>query len=75
MALKKPPADADVPTDGEVTATDVADADVPTDGEVTVTMLFPVSGTRDGKEWPAVGETITVPADEAAQLIATGIAK
>lgn len=37
-----------------------------------VTMRRQISGTRDGVDWPAPGETIDVPDDEAATLIALG---
>jgi hypothetical protein len=40
----------------------------------TVTMLTHVSGTRDGEDWPAKGETLRVSAEEAAALIGAGIA-
>lgn len=39
-----------------------------------VIMAGVVSGTRDGQDWPKVGESIDLPADEAASLIAAGIA-
>jgi hypothetical protein len=39
-----------------------------------IVMTQIVSGTRNGVEWPAVGERLTVPDDEADQLIATGLA-
>lgn len=40
-----------------------------------VTMRRQISGTRDGVDWPAPGETIDVPDDEAATLIALGHAE
>lgn len=40
-----------------------------------VKMVAPISGSRNGVAWPAVGETLDVPADEAALLVATGIAE
>jgi len=40
-----------------------------------VTMRRQISGTRDGVDWPAPGETIDVPDDEAAGLIALGHAE
>ncbi len=40
-----------------------------------VTMIRKVSGSRDGVEWPDPGEPIDVPDDEAASLIANGLAK
>lgn len=39
-----------------------------------VRMLVNISGSRDGKDWPKAGETLTVPADEAKDLIRQGIA-
>lgn len=33
-----------------------------------------LSGSRNGDEWPDVGDSIDVPDDEAAQLVATGLA-
>lgn len=40
-----------------------------------ITMLRQVSGTRDGVDWPAAGENLEVPDDEATSLIAIGLAK
>ncbi len=40
-----------------------------------VTMIRQISGTRDGVDWPAPGESIDVPDDEAAGLIDNGLAK
>jgi hypothetical protein len=34
-----------------------------------------ISGSRDGVDWPAVGETLTVPAEEAADLVRLGFAR
>lgn len=42
---------------------------------MNVTMLRQVSGTRDGVDWPAAGESIDVPDEEAASLIMLGLAK
>lgn len=39
-----------------------------------VRMKSKISGTRDGSDWPAPGETLEVPEEEAAQLVAGGIA-
>lgn len=39
-----------------------------------VTMRYQISGSRDGEDWPAPGETIDLPDDEAAELVATGMA-
>lgn len=39
-----------------------------------VTMLRQLTGTRDGVEWPAPGDPIDVPDDEAASLIDLGLA-
>lgn len=40
-----------------------------------VQMIGTVSGTRDGLDWPKPGQTIDLPADEAAQLIANKLAR
>lgn len=37
-----------------------------------VIMQARISGTRDGEDWPAPGESIDLPDDEAVQLLATG---
>ena len=37
-------------------------------------MLAEVSGTQDGKDWPARGESVRVEESEAGLLIAAGIA-
>lgn len=37
-----------------------------------VRMVVKISGARDGKDWPAPGETISLPKDEADQLIRNG---
>lgn len=42
---------------------------------MNITMLRQVSGTRDGVDWPAPGESMDVPDDEAAGLIGNGLAK
>lgn len=42
--------------------------------KITVRLVGKISGTRDGKEWPAPGETIALPEDEANALLASGIA-
>jgi hypothetical protein len=39
-----------------------------------VRMIGQISGTRDGKDWPAPGGEITLPDDEANALIANGLA-
>lgn len=40
-----------------------------------ITMRRQISGTRDGVDWPAPGETIDVPEEEAMQLISLGHAE
>ena len=40
-----------------------------------VEMLVLISGTRNGVDWPGVGEPIDVPAQEAADLVANGFAR
>ena len=44
----------------------------PAAGEVTVRVAVGISGLRNGEPWPAVGEPITLPADEAASYIQFG---
>ena len=34
-----------------------------------------LSGTRNGVEWPAYGETVELPDEEAASMVAAGIAE
>lgn len=40
-----------------------------------VRMRATLSGTRDGVDWPKRGGTVDLPADEAAHLIAAGLAE
>lgn len=40
-----------------------------------ITMVAEITGLRDGKPWPARGESITVPDDEAEVMIANNLAK
>ena len=40
-----------------------------------IKMKYQVSGTRDGQDWPAIGEELTVPDEEGAELCASGIAE
>ena len=40
-----------------------------------VRMKATLSGTRDGAEWPERGGTVDLPDDEAAHLIAAGLAE
>lgn len=40
-----------------------------------VRMNIQISGTRDGVAWPAPGETVTLPDDEAKTLIASRAAE
>jgi len=42
---------------------------------VKVKFLVQVSGSRDWKRWPAVGEVVDLAEDEAADLIRAGIAE
>ena len=39
-----------------------------------VIMRAGITGTRNGVEWPAPGESIDLPQDEADQLVAAGLA-
>ena len=41
---------------------------------VLVKMRVQLSGTRDGVEWPAAGETVEVTDDEGASLVANALA-
>ena len=40
-----------------------------------VKMLIKLSGTRNGEDWPNLGETLDVPKQEAESLIANGFAE
>ena len=40
-----------------------------------IKMRVSITGTRDGQEWPAAGETIDLPADEATALVDAGLAE
>lgn len=40
-----------------------------------VKMKVQLSGTRNGKPWPSMGETLDLPAEEAAQMCASGMAE
>ena len=40
-----------------------------------IVMSTPISGTRDGRPWPAVGETADLPDTEAEHLIEQGYAE
>jgi hypothetical protein len=42
---------------------------------VKVRLLVNISGTRDGEDWPQLGETADLPAEEAASMIAAGMAE
>lgn len=55
------------------TVNDAADVE-PVEGEIEVRMLITISGLRDGEPWPPAGGTVTLPAAEAAQVIANGYA-
>lgn len=39
-----------------------------------VKMVAGITGTRDGVDWPAPGESIDLPQDEAELLVANGLA-
>lgn len=41
----------------------------------TVRMLTHITGVRNGEEWPLVGGTVTVPVNEAEDLVAAGHAE
>jgi len=40
-----------------------------------VRMLIPISGTRNGAEWPGRGGVVDLPAGEAADMCAAGYAE
>jgi hypothetical protein len=40
-----------------------------------VRMLQPISGTRNDQPWPAPGEVIDLPDDEASDLVRSGVAE
>lgn len=40
-----------------------------------VVVVARISGTRDGIEWPEPGEELTVPDEEAAQLVELGVVR
>ena len=41
---------------------------------VVIRLRVQISGTRNGEPWPRPGETLAVPADEADNLAAAGLA-
>ena len=43
--------------------------------KMRVCMKASLSGTRDGAPWPAVGETVDLPKDEAEHLVEAGLAE
>lgn len=45
------------------------------DGPVRVRMKHQMSGTRQGVDWPAPGEEIALPEDEAVTLLNSGMAE
>jgi len=40
-----------------------------------VEMCARISGTRNGVDWPGIGETIELPDDEAVAMIGSGLAR
>lgn len=40
-----------------------------------IRMRYQISGTRNGKDWPAPGGEMDLPTDEAVSLIGTGMAE
>lgn len=65
MAGQKPAAGANAPA---------AEAQAAAE-EVEVVMQITITGLRNGQPWPAVGGSISLPADEAAGYIANGYVK
>lgn len=41
-------------------------------GDKKVRMIVQISGSRDGEDWPAPGQEVSLPEDEANQLLAMG---
>ena len=39
-----------------------------------VKMAVSITGTRDGEPWPAAGEVVDLPTDEAEHLVSVGLA-
>ncbi|CAH0248390.1 hypothetical protein [Microbacterium sp. Bi128] len=57
-------------------AAPAAEPEPPTEpATLDVVMLVSLSGLRDGEPWPAAGESIALPVDEAEGYIANGYAK
>lgn len=50
------------------------DDEVPEEGDVELVMLLTISGLRNGEPWPRAGRVVTLPAAEAASLVANGYA-
>jgi hypothetical protein len=73
-----PPETADAPPpEHRDEAGFVADAPAPAaedEGTLEVVLRGQVSGTRDGRDWPPPGSTVTLPAVEAAHLIESKMA-
>lgn len=65
-----------IPTPADVAPTDQAPADValPEPDTTEVVMKVKISGTRNGEEWPPVGNRASLPREEAVALIANGMA-
>lgn len=38
-----------------------------------VRLLVDITGTRDGEDWPARGEVVDLPADEATHMLTAGL--
>lgn len=53
---------------------EVLEAIAEEDGDVEVVMLLHITGLRNGEAWPARGQAITLPADEALNLVRNGYA-
>jgi hypothetical protein len=64
---------ATLPADASTQAPDEAEPETVEPAEdVEVIVSAYVSGTRDGEPWPAIGESLTLPADEAEAYLKFG---
>mgnify|MGYP003337408333 CR=1 FL=1 len=46
-----------------------------TKGTTSVVLLVTLTGTRNGEDWPAKGATMSLPAEEAADMVEAGMAR
>lgn len=72
------PAAEPIPTPADTLPADPAPSDLATSAStdtMEVVMKVQISGTRNGEEWPQPGQRASLPKEEAAALIANGMAK